>query len=219
VGSANPDSVNPTVDLLALPPLERTVAAMPSTTKGMTGVSRSRSLAAARGTGRRLLLVALAAAAVACSQPAAAPQLPAATDRCQAAELQPVQGGQHLMPNQKPPVPYNSTPPTSGWHTSGRVEVRVAPPEAPLTEPEQVAVLEAGAAVVSHRGLAPDQVEVLRRLAEERYPDMLAVTSYAKLGKGEVALTAWGVLQRCDGLDEAAITAFADAYALQASES
>jgi len=76
-----------------------------------------------------------------------------------------------------------------------------------------------GAAVVSYRGLAPDQVEVLRRLAEERYPDMLAVTSYAKLGKGEVALTAWGVLQRCDGLDEAAITAFADAYALQASES
>lgn len=163
--------------------------------------------------------MALAVAAVACSQPAAAPQLPAATDRCSAAELQPVQGGQHLMPNQKPPVPYNSTPPTSGWHTSGRVEPRVAPPRAPLTEPEQVAILEAGAAVVSYRGLPPDQVEVLRRLAEERYPGRLAVTSYAKLDRGEVALTAWGVLQRCDGLDEAAVTAFADAYGRQASES
>lgn len=186
--------------------------------EGMTAVSRPRWLAPSSGPRRPLLLAALLTAA-ACSQPAAAPQLPAATDRCQAAELQPVQGGSHLMPNQKPPVPYNSIPPTSGWHTSGRVKVRVALPEAPLTEPEQVAVLEAGAAVVSYRDLPADQVEVLRRLAEERYPGRLAVTSYAKLDKGEVALTAWGVLQRCDGLDEGAVTAFADAYGRQPSES
>ena len=124
-----------------------------------------------------------------------------------------MQGEGHLVGNQKPPVRYNSTPPTSGWHTSTDVPVVVAPQADPLSEPEQVTVLELGGVVVSHGVLADDERATLEQLLADTFAGEAALTSYDKLGDGDVVLAAWGVLQRCDEVDTAAMEAFIDFYA------
>lgn len=138
-------------------------------------------------------------------------EAPPATAHCDAVEVIPIQGEGHLVGDQEPPVPYNSTPPTSGWHTSVDVPITVAGD--PLTEPEQVTVLELGGVVVSHNGLDDAQQAELEALVSESYAGQAATTDYAELGDGEVALTGWGVLQRCEALDLAAVEAFIGAYA------
>ncbi|MBA2528380.1 MAG: DUF3105 domain-containing protein, partial [Euzebyales bacterium] len=124
-----------------------------------------------------------------------------------------IQGGEHLIGDQKPPVPYNSTPPTSGWHSSGDVTIAVRPPGRPLSEPQQVSVLEAGGVVVSYRRLRDEDRRALERRVRRDFDGRAAVTPYRKLGRGEVALTAWGLLQRCDGLDLPAVGDFIDRHA------
>jgi hypothetical protein len=142
---------------------------------------------------------------------------PATADGAQSAcapeETFPPQGEGHLVGDQKPPVPYNSTPPTSGWHASGDVPIAVAPVDKPLTEPEQVTVLELGGVVVSYKELPAEDVATLTSLVTEQLAGRAALTRYDKLKPGEIALTGWGVLQRCTSIDEAAITAFAGAHA------
>jgi hypothetical protein len=135
------------------------------------------------------------------------------TDLCTDVETPPIQSGSHLIGDADPPVPYSSTPPTSGWHTSGGVEVGVRGPSEALTEPQQVSALEAGAAVVTHRGLPLDEINLLEETVTRDYPGRVAVTPYDGLADGEVAFTAWGALQRCEGLDLDALAAFVDTYA------
>ena len=132
---------------------------------------------------------------------------------CAPEQTFPLQGDGHLIGDEKPPVPYNSTPPTSGWHASGDVPIAVAPIDQPLTEPEQVTVLELGGVVVSYKELPADDVAALTALVEGELAGHAALTRYDKLDAGEIALTGWGVLQRCTSLDEEAITAFANAHA------
>lgn len=162
-----------------------------------------------------LTVLVLALLAVGCTpdEPAAdASEAPAATADCAAVETVPIQGEGHLVGDQEPPVPYNSSPPTSGWHTSTDVAIVTAPDDEPLTEPEQVTVLELGGIVVAHNGLEPQEQESLEALIAEKFAGQVAATRYDKLADGEVALTAWGKLQRCDALDLAAVEAFAEAY-------
>ncbi len=132
---------------------------------------------------------------------------------CGDAEQVPLQGGEHLIGDQPPPVPYNSTPPTSGWHSSGAFEIAVQPPDEPLSEPAQVSVLEAGGVVVAYRDLPPEDYRALRRLVRRRFAGRVALTPYEALERGEVALTAWGILQRCDGVDLQTVRAFAEEHA------
>lgn len=106
---------------------------------------------------------------------------------------------------------YNSTPPTSGWHTSTDVATGVA--DDPLTEPEQVTVLEQGGVVITHNGLTKADREELERLVEGKHSAEAALTVYDKLDDGSVALTAWGVVQRCDAVDATAVDAFIATYA------
>lgn len=141
---------------------------------------------------------------------ASASEPPPATASCAAAEIVPIQGQGHLVGDQEPPVAYNSVPPTSGWHTSTDVPTGVA--DEPLSEPEQVAVLEQGGVVISHNGLEEADVEELERLVTERHPAEVALTSYDRLDPGAVALTAWGAVQLCEAVDIAAIEAFITAY-------
>lgn len=165
---------------------------------------------------RLSVLTAVLLALVACEEapPAPAPsEGPTATAACGAVETFPVQGEGHLVGNQEPPVAYNSTPPTSGWHASGDVPIVVTPEAQPLTEPEQVTVLELGGIVVSHGALSEEDRATLERLLTEKYAGRAALTAYHRLGDGEVALTAWTVLQRCDAVDVAAIEAFIAFYA------
>ena len=161
-----------------------------------------------------LLAVAALAAAFTPDGPSAeASEEPAATAACDAVETVPIQGEGHLVGDQAPPVPYNSSPPTSGWHTSTDVAIVNAPDDEPLTEPEQVTVLELGGVVVAHNGLEAGEQESLESLITEKFSGQAAATRYDELGQGEVALTAWGKLQRCEALDLQAVAAFAEAYA------
>lgn len=139
---------------------------------------------------------------------AAAP--PPATRACAAVEFPPLQFGSHLLGDNEPPVPFSSTPPTSGWHTSGAVPQGVVTD--PLSEPAQVSVLEAGGVVVTYADLPEDDVQTLIRATEGRHAGIVVVTPYDGLADGEVAFTSWGAVQRCDGLDEAALDAYVAAY-------
>jgi hypothetical protein len=131
---------------------------------------------------------------------------------CGPIENPPQQAGSHLIGDTEPPIPYSSTPPTSGWHTSGAFEVRIHDSDDPLSEPAQVSVLEAEGVVVTYHDLPEDALVALHELVREHYDGQVAVTPYAALEEGEVALTAWGTLQRCDGLDLDVVTAFIDAH-------
>ena len=132
---------------------------------------------------------------------------------CEAVRTVPVQEGSHLIGDAPPPVPYSSTPPTSGWHASGTFQIAVQPPDAPLTEPLQVSVLEAGGVVVTYNDIPAEDLDELVARVREHYPDRVAVTSYDKLSGGEVAVAAFGVLQRCQQLDLAALDDFVNTYA------
>jgi hypothetical protein len=165
----------------------------------------------------RLAVIAIGLLVVACSEPEPAPGADVtATDHCGPAETIPIQGEGHLVGDQEPPVPYNSVPPTSGWHTSGDVEFTVYGPEDALTEPEQVTVLELGGVLISYAGLPEEEVAALAQLVTDQHAGKTALTPYDQLEAGEIALTAWGKVQRCDAVDEAAISAFVEAYAQDA---
>lgn len=130
---------------------------------------------------------------------------------CQPAEQQQLQEGSHLLGDQPPPVPYTSTPPTSGWHSSGRTLDPGAYTE-PVSEPQQVRVLEQGGVVVAYDPSLPDdRVNQLQQLAGE--VEGVVVTPYEPAMPSPVTLTAWGVLQRCDTVTAADVAAFRDAHA------
>lgn len=132
---------------------------------------------------------------------------------CGPVEQVPIQGEGHLVGFQEPPVPYNSAPPTSGWHTSGEVPIEITPDGEPLTEPQQVTVLELGGVVVTFSQLPADDLDTLTALLEERFAGQAALTRYDKLPAGEIALTSWGVLQRCTELNAEAVAAFVTQHA------
>lgn len=161
---------------------------------------------------RSLALAAVVLLLGACSGEAGG-AVPQATAVCDDVENPPVQGGEHLIAGQEAPVPYSSTPPTSGWHASGAFEIAVQPADDPLSEAKQVSVLEAGGVVVSHAGLDEADAAALADHVRSNYDGRVAVTTYDALEDGEVAFTGWGVLQRCDGVDLDALDAFVEAYA------
>jgi hypothetical protein len=130
---------------------------------------------------------------------------------CTDVQTVPVQGGEHLIGDREPPVPYSTTPPTSGWHASGAFQIEVF--EEPLSEPRQVSVLEAGGAVVSHHELDDADRSAIEDLVRADFDGRAAVTPYDALEPGQVALTAWSTIQICDGVDLEVIAAFIDAHA------
>lgn len=155
---------------------------------------------------RAALLLAVALVVTACGSTEVT-----STDVCDAPVRPPLQEGSHLLGDTAPPVPYSSTPPTSGWHRSGR-------PPLPgvygtqLPDPDVVAVLEQGGLVVAHgEPLTPQEDALAATLVAE--VEGLVVTRYDLPADGRpVALVAWGVLQRCDVLDADAVVAFASGF-------
>ena len=101
----------------------------------------------------------------------------------------------------------------TGWHVSGTFDIAVQAPGDPLTEVEQVSVLEAGGVVVAYNAITDADRAAREQRVSERYDGRVAVTTYDKIDKGETALTVWGVLQRCERLDLAALDQFVAAYA------
>lgn len=137
---------------------------------------------------------------------------PSATADCGPLTYPELQFGLHLIAGNPPPVPYSSSPPTSGWHASGRFDIAVQPRNQPLPEPVQVSVLEVGGGVVSYHDLPDDELAELREHVDAQHAGRVAVTPYDKLETGHVAFTAWGVVQDCEALDLDALDRFVDAY-------
>lgn len=159
-------------------------------------------------------LLALTALVTSGGQPASlVNRLAQGSGSCAPEELPRQQLGSHLIGDRRPPVPYSSTPPTSGWHASGSFAIGISPPDQPLSEAQQVSVLEVGGVVVTYHQLPEVDRRQLEAHVRDRFPDRVAVTSYDKLGPGQVAFTAWGVLQRCDTLDLSVLESFVAAHA------
>jgi hypothetical protein len=129
---------------------------------------------------------------------------------CDPLEQPQLQEGSHLLGDQAPPVPYSSSPPTSGWHSSGRpLDPGTYVDE--ISGPQLVRVLEQGGIVLAHDpDLPPDVLDTLQRLPSE--VDGLVVTPWGD-ARAPVTLTAWGVLQRCDTVTAGDVAAFRDAHA------
>ncbi len=136
---------------------------------------------------------------------------PMAGADCDPVERPPLQEGSHLLGDQEPPVPYSSSPPTSGWHASGRpLDPGTYVEE--VSGPEQVQVLEQGGVVVAHDPSLPsDQLDRIQRLPSD--VDRVVVTPYQD-APAPVTLTAWGVLQRCQDVTVEEVAAFRDAHAV-----
>lgn len=137
-----------------------------------------------------------------------------ATEACPAPVEPPLQDGTHLIGDAQPPVPYSSTPATSGWHAAGTPRTGVIPPDDPLTDPELVLTIEVGQVVAAYDPERVDAatVDELEQLATDTYADHLTVTPYEG-ADAPVSLVAWGVLQSCEELDTEALDAFVAAYA------
>jgi hypothetical protein len=118
----------------------------------------------------------------------------------------PIQGAVHVPRGQTHP-PYNSTPPTSGWHYADAV----APPgisASPIANEVQVHNLEHGEIMVQYDcpGGCPEVVSALEAIVRT-YPKKVVLAPYPGIGR-PIALTAWGKLAYLDRVDEAFIRRF-----------
>ncbi len=153
--------------------------------------------------------VVLGLLASACSDDPVAPSSRAPTsDVCLDEERPRLQEGSHLLGDTAPPVPYSSVPPSSGWHRSGQPSLGVLTD--PATDPVLVSALEAGHVVVAYDPMRVEQATVdrLAELAQGDFVDRLTVAPYTTAMASPLAVVGWGVIRRCDELDEAVLSAF-----------
>jgi len=120
----------------------------------------------------------------------------------------PLQGAQHVSAGEAHP-PYNSTPPTSGWHYAQPADWGIY--TTPIPDEQQVHNLEHGGIMVQYRPDAgPDIVQQLRQVVG-RYQSKVILAPYPGLDT-TIALTAWGRIDKLEAFDEGRIVAFINAY-------
>jgi hypothetical protein len=128
-------------------------------------------------------------------------------------DSQEIQGGvnPHVILGEKHP-PYNTNPPTSGWHYGNRV----APwgiSESEIPNEIQVHNLEHGGVIIQYNNSDPEFVSQVEEVAakQPRFPCYIVVAPYPNMSS-TIALTAWGVIQTLTQFDEASIQAFINAH-------
>ena len=110
-------------------------------------------------------------------------------------------------------VAYNSVPATSGDHYSSPERCGFYGEELP--DERVVHNLEHGNIVISYNLTEPSDVDELREVYNnlEGWKDHYTVARfYPKIPSGQVALSAWGVLDIMDGIDEDRINRFYENY-------
>ena len=125
-------------------------------------------------------------------------------------QAMPTQGNDHIPAMWSPHPPYNTDPPTSGWHVDNIAPWGVH--GTPIPKELQVHNLEdAGVAVQYNcpQG-CPDLVKQLEAIvkAHDKY---VLLAPYPGMDK-RIALTAWGRIDKFDEFDEARIDRFIKAY-------
>jgi parvulin-like peptidyl-prolyl isomerase/cytochrome c-type biogenesis protein CcmH/NrfG len=119
--------------------------------------------------------------------------------------------------------PYTSTPPTSGPYREGEITFGVH--KEPIAEELQVWALRGGAVLIQY-GPETDnttltQLEnLLKRLQNEHAEKYcrLIVAPYEKLEPKQIALTAWGRIDKLSSYDESRVQGFIDAWINQGPE-
>ena len=110
-------------------------------------------------------------------------------------------------------VAYNSVPATSGDHYFSPQPCGFYDGEIP--DERVVHNLEHGNIIISYNLSDPDEIDQLREVYNdlEGWKDHYTVArSYSKIEPGQVALSAWGVLDIMDGIDQDRIERFYDHY-------
>jgi hypothetical protein len=119
-------------------------------------------------------------------------------------------GNDHIGPELIGSVVYSSTPPTSGPHVGQLASWGIH--TEPIPNELQVHNLEDGGVMVQYNCQECEElVEQLSRIVR-RYDDHVILAPYPDMDD-QIALTAWGRIDRLSGFDEERIVAFIDAYA------
>lgn len=123
-------------------------------------------------------------------------------------QAMPIQGQEHIALGQSHP-PYNSDPPTSGWHYDQPADAGFY--EAALPDEQIVHNLEHGHVIISYdcsklvdcEGVKAD----LRRVVE-RFQRWKVIAVARENADAAIALTAWGRIDKLETYDEDRIVAF-----------
>jgi Protein of unknown function (DUF3105) len=125
--------------------------------------------------------------------------------------LVPAPANPHIAEVTSPHEPYNSNPPTSGWHYGGGIAPWGVQSE-PLPDELTVHNLEHGGVVIHYRqGLdqaTVDQLTTLTRQLQQQSPCIVLEPRPADKLDKPIAVTAWTWLMKLDSFDASAIGAF-----------
>jgi hypothetical protein len=119
----------------------------------------------------------------------------------------PIQGALHIQRGQSHP-PYNSKPPTSGWHYADAVAPWGVSAQ-PIPDEVQVHNLEHGGIMVQYDcpDGCPEMVSKLEAIVRS-YPSKVILAPYPGIPGHRIALTAWGRIAYLDEVDEPFIRRF-----------
>jgi hypothetical protein len=136
--------------------------------------------------------------------------------------LVPPPASPHIAEVTSPHGPYNSNPPTSGWHYGGGTAPWGVQTQ-PVPDELSVHNLEHGGVVIHYRqGLdqaTVDQLTTLTRELQQQSPCIVLVPRPAdKMTESPIAVTAWTWLLREDAFDASTIRAFFRAHVDQGPE-
>src|SRR5690349_15183570 len=123
----------------------------------------------------------------------------------------PAPGNPHIVNVTDQHPPYNSNPPTSGWHTGGNIG-----PWGVTTQPipDEITVhnLEHGGVIIHYRqdldAATVGQLTTLARQLQQQSPCIVLVPRPADKLDKPIAVTAWTWLMKLDSFDANAIGAF-----------
>lgn len=123
------------------------------------------------------------------------------------------QGREHIQPGQSHP-PYNSKPPTSGWHLGSTAEWGVH--QEPIPDELQIHNLEHGGVFIQYepnvdQAVMEQLTALVTRLREQPKYCKLILAPYPTLDK-PIALTAWTRILKLDTFDENRVVGFIDAW-------
>lgn len=123
-------------------------------------------------------------------------------------EFFPAQSRQHINPGESHP-PYNSNPPTGGWHYGQPVQTGIY--DKPLPDEELIHNLEHGHIWIAYKpDLPKDQIEQLVKIAKS-YGSRIVMTPRAA-NDSPIAIVAWQHLFKLQNVDEPQIRVFINAY-------
>jgi tetratricopeptide (TPR) repeat protein len=131
----------------------------------------------------------------------------------------PDQGRRIIAPGETHP-PYNSVPPTSGWHYA--IPARWGIHESPIPDEVQLRNLAGGGVLIQYRpDLAEAELQSLRAFVAELRKEgrycRLILAPYERLDRG-IVLTAWNRIDRLAGFDPEQVMVFIDAFLGQGPE-